>query len=99
MNDASFPVWVEVHVDDELLASDIQRWPEARALIESIADIAEEQGARLCFRFRETFSRCAVGDGLMSRLLRAGHEIGVHAHGKGARVRPTPMRSCAEDLL
>ena len=56
------PVWVELHVDDELLDADNQRWPEARALIESVANIAEQQGARLCFRFRETFSRCAVSD-------------------------------------
>ena len=77
------PVWVEIHVDDEVLSQDPGRWSEARDLIDRVASVAEGRGARLCFRFRETFARSAAGSGFLPALEARGHEIGVHAHGKG----------------
>jgi hypothetical protein len=76
-------VWVEIHVDDEILSRDPSRFDEARALVMAIAQVAEAQGARLSFRFRTPFARCAAGTDTLSNLVSRGHEVGAHAHGKG----------------
>ena len=41
MSEAVQPVWLELHVDDELLSQDETLWPQARTLIEQIAAIGE----------------------------------------------------------
>lgn len=77
------PVFVEIHVDDELLADSPWRFLPSRALVKAIALVAENQGARLSFRFRTTFARHAQGDDILTWLESRGHEVGAHAHGKG----------------
>lgn len=82
------PVWLELHLDDEVLSAAPGRYPEARALLVRVAEIAEAQGARLSLRVRETFADRSRSDGLLPRLAAAGHEVGAHAHGQGlAAVR------------
>jgi len=88
------PVWVEVHVDDEQLVGHPERWPQARDLVDAIARCAEEQGARLCFRFRADFSRGATGTGFLPGLRERGHEIGVHAHGRRLAAATRALRAC-----
>lgn len=77
------PVWVELHVDDEIIEGDPGRWPEAAALVRRVATLAEARGARLSFRLRAPFARGARGSELLPALERAGHEVGAHAHGRG----------------
>jgi hypothetical protein len=93
MTDA-IPVWIELHVDDELLSRDPARWPEARDLVATIAQLAEDRGARLCIRFRLAFARHAQSDPLLPRLEEAGHELGVHTHGKGLAQAAQAVRAC-----
>ncbi len=72
--------WLEVHVDDRLLAEDPAAWPEAAAVVDVLASTAEQHGARLSFRFRETFARLDT-HGFVRSLVARGHEAGWHAHG------------------
>ncbi len=72
--------WLEVHVDDRLLAEDPAVWPEAAAVVDLLASTAEQHGARLSFRFRETFARLDT-HGFVRSLVARGHEAGWHAHG------------------
>jgi len=81
--DVQFPVWVEIHADDEILAAQPHRGPEACALIRAIAAVAEDSQARLCFRVREHLAHASRDDGLLPELMARGHEVGVHAHGSG----------------
>lgn len=87
------PVWVEIHVDDEVLEEDPGRWPEAQALVMAIAQVAEAQGARLSFRFRTLFARLSEGSGTLPSLVDRGHEVGAHAHGKGLAEVMTALRA------
>ena len=88
------PVWLELHVDDEMLSNDAAHWPAARALIVKVARLAEQREARICFRFREFFARHAKGDAILSQLVAAGHELGVHSHGKGFLRASEALRAC-----
>ena len=88
------PVWVEIHVDDEVLSAQPAQWPAARQLIETIGAGARARGARLCFRFREYFAVAAIGSGVLPALQRAGHEIGVHAHGRRLKPATEAVRRC-----
>jgi hypothetical protein len=92
------PVWLELHVDDEVLGLDSARWPEARALIVRIARLAEARDARICFRLRETFARHAKGDPILPQLAAAGHELGVHAHGRGFARAAEAVRACGVEV-
>ena len=78
------PVWLEVHVDDDVLVDHPDAWPESAALLDALATRAEHAGGVLCFRIRETFAR---GDrvGFLKALQARGHEVGWHAHGKELR--------------
>lgn len=75
------PNWLEVHVDDVLLAEHPARWPEAAALLDRLAAVAEAEGAALSFRVRARF---AEGDreAFLCGLRRRGHEVGAHAHAR-----------------
>lgn len=77
----SLPVWLELHVDDFLLAENPARWPDSAAVLDRVAGLAEAAGARVSFRIMETFAR---GDrsGFLRDLARRGHEVGWHTHGK-----------------
>jgi len=75
--------WLEIHFDDEILCRDGSHWPHARKLAETVANIAESKGARFCFRFRSLFAQHARGTGLLPNLVQRGHQVGVHAHGRG----------------
>ena len=88
------PVWVEIHVDDEVLSAQPERWPDARALIASVAAIASARGAALCFRFREFFAIAAANTDVLPRLAAAGHEIGAHAHGQRLAVVTEALQRC-----
>ena len=88
------PVWVEIHVDDEVLSAQPERWPDARALIASVAAIASDRGAALCFRFREAFATAAAGTDALPSLIAAGHEVGVHAHGRRLQAATEAVRRC-----
>lgn len=88
------PVWVEIHVDDEVLSAQPDRWPEAARLIESLSQQARQRGAALCFRFREHFAAAAVGSRVLVDLQSAGHEIGVHAHGSRLAAATRAVRRC-----
>jgi hypothetical protein len=74
-------VWLELHVDDELLSADPAVWPEVAALLESAARAAADEGGRISFRFRERFARLDT-HGFIRALVSAGHECGWHAHGR-----------------
>lgn len=93
---AGLPVWVEVHVDDELLARDPGRWPEARDLVLRLADLAESRGARLSFRIRTPFARAsaAAGEAVLPGLEARGHGVGVHAHGSDLARATAAVRAC-----
>ncbi|MDP7110624.1 MAG: hypothetical protein QGH45_01605 [Myxococcota bacterium] len=69
-------------MDDEIVGAQPRRWPEARALLERLARVAEDRGARLCFRFREASALASRADGLLPVLTERGHEVGVHSHGR-----------------
>jgi hypothetical protein len=88
------PVWVEIHVDDEIVARDPSRWVDSGDLLDAIASLAEGSGARLCFRIREPFARASRDSGLLPSLATRGHEIGVHAHGRGLAAAVTALRGC-----
>ncbi len=93
------PLWVEVHVDDDVLADAPGAWPEAAALLEALARRAEAEGAVLCFRIRATFAR-GDREGFLAGLQARGHEVGWHAHGTGLReavaaLRATGVRAAA----
>lgn len=75
-------MWIEIHVDDEIVERHPERWSETRDLLDRVAGRAEERGARICFRFREASARAARGDGFLPSLAARGHEIGVHSHGR-----------------
>jgi len=77
------PVFVELHVDDEILGAQPHRWAESRALVTAIAQVADVCGARLSFRFRTPFARAAKGTDALASLIERGHEVGAHAHGEG----------------
>ena len=87
-------VWVEIHVDDDILGRDPTRSSEGIALVDSIARCAESSGARLSFRFREAFPAAARESGLLMDLARRGHEIGAHAHGRGLARAVEAIRAC-----
>lgn len=87
-------MWLEIHVDDEIVAAQPERWPEARALLDRVARVAEERGARLCFRFREASARASRDDGLLPQLVDRGHEVGVHAHGRRLAQATAAVRAC-----
>ena len=72
-------VWLELHVDDVLLAKHPGRWPEAAACVHSACRAAESEGAALSVRVRSAF---AEGDraGFLRSLVGRGHEVGAHAH-------------------
>ncbi len=76
----ALPLYVEVHVDDEVLSREPGVWSEAAALLDALGKRAEDAGGALCFRIREDFAR---GDrsGFLVGLQARGHEIGWHAHG------------------
>ena len=76
------PVWIELHVDDEIVSTAPERAPEAADLVRSIAALAEERGARLSFRFRQFLPATSAGRALLPSLAKAGHEVGAHAHGR-----------------
>lgn len=86
------PVWLEVHVDDVLLARDPARWPEAAALVDRIAAAAEAEGGRLSFRVRARFAQGDRGQFLVG-LVRRGHEVGAHAHGKDLDAAVEALRA------
>lgn len=88
------PVWVEIHVDDEVLSAQPDRWPEAARLIASLSEQAQARGAALCFRFREHFAAAAAGTQVLLNLQAAGHEIGVHAHGSRLAEATLAVRRC-----
>ena len=88
------PVWVELHVDDEVLSAHPERWPAARTLIEAIGAGAQQRGARLCFRFREHFATAAISSGVLPALVADGHEVGVHAHGRRLSQATEAVRRC-----
>lgn len=73
-------MFLEIHVDDDVLHANRAAWPDAAALLDALARRAEAEGAALCFRIREDF---ANGDrrGFLRGLRARGHEIGWHAHG------------------
>ena len=74
------PLYLEIHVDDDVLHANPAAWPDAAALLDALARRAEPEGAALCFRIREDFAK---GDrsGFLRGLRARGHEIGWHAHG------------------
>lgn len=88
------PVWVEVHVDDELLARDPRRWPEARELVLRLTGLAEGQGARLSFRIRTPFARASAEEAVLPALLARGHGLGVHAHGSDLARATAAFQAC-----
>jgi hypothetical protein len=88
------PVWIEIHVDDEILAAQPHCGAEAHALIRAIATAAETANARLCFRVREYLARSSREDGLLPELVERGHEVGVHAHGRGLERAVDAIRAC-----
>ncbi len=80
------PVWLEVHVDDEMLARRPHRWRDTAELLALVTKMAQTRGARLCLRVRETFARESSDSGFLPGLVAQGHEVGVHAHGKRLAV-------------
>ena len=86
--------WLEIHVDDEVLSTSPDRWPEARGLVEDIAALAQQQGASLSFRFRLAFAQAARSCGLLPALEAAGHEVGVHAHGRHLAQATEAVHAC-----
>lgn len=91
---ASPPVWIELHVDDELVGHAPWRAPEAALLLRRVAALAEERGARLSFRVRAPLASSAEGRRLLPDLAARGHEIGVHAHGRGLGEALDAVRAC-----
>jgi hypothetical protein len=77
------PVFVEVHVDDEILGAQPDLWEESHALVMAIAQVAEIRAAKISFRFRTPFAEGAQGSDALRRLGDRGHEVGAHAHGEG----------------
>ncbi len=74
-------VFLELHVDDVLLVRHPDAWPEAAALVDTLARAAEAEGGRLSVRLRAPFLR---GDrfGFVRALQARGHEVGAHAHAR-----------------
>lgn len=97
MPEHALPVWIELHVDDEVLEQAPERFLEARALLDTIARVAEDQGARLSFRFRRFFAEAARDTGFLPLLAERGHGIGVHAHGSDLARATTAVRACGID--
>jgi hypothetical protein len=84
------PVWIEVHVDDVALAEARggavpERWADTAAVLDALARRAEDAGGRLSFRVRERFAELDRR-GFLAGLVRRGHEVGWHAHGKRLRA-------------
>jgi len=94
---STLPVWVEIHVDDEIVGRDPARWPDARDLLDRVGAVAEEHGARLCFRVREPFATASRGSGFLPTLEARGHEVGVHAHGRRLAAAVAAIRACGVD--
>lgn len=82
------PVWAELHVDDRLPGA-LSALP---ALLTTLAAGAEARGARLSLRLRAEGARACRG-GLLPALVAAGHEVGVHAHGRGLGAAVEALRS------
>ena len=80
------PVWVEIHVDDEILARQPQRWRHTAELLEVVTELAQTRGASLCLRVREAFATLSASSGFLPGLVACGHEVGVHAHGRRLAV-------------
>lgn len=74
-------VWLELHVDDELLVRHPDAWPEAAALVDQVSRAAEGEGGRLSVRFRAPFVR-GDREGFVRALAARGHEVGAHAHAR-----------------
>jgi hypothetical protein len=86
----------ELHVDDLALEAggDHRR---AVALIEAIAEAAEDANAALSFRFRRLFAEQAARGGagnVLRRLEARGHEVGTHAHGRGLGRAARAVSAC-----
>jgi len=84
-------------VDDEVVEADPGRWEEARDLLDTVAGIAEQRGAHLCFRFREAFCNASRDSGFLPDLRARGHEIGVHAHGRYLARAHQAVKACGVD--
>jgi hypothetical protein len=76
----ALPTWVAVSVDDGVLGDDEGAWPEVAAELDTLASLAEQEGARLGFRFREAFPRLDT-HGFVRSLVARGHEAGWTAPG------------------
>jgi len=81
-------------VDDEIVAAHPHRWKDARALLDTVAQTAEQHGARLCFRFREAFCNASRSSGFLPDLEARGHEVGVHAHGRYLARAVRAVQAC-----
>ncbi len=99
------PTWLEVHVDDLLLEETPSAWPEAAALLDALAAVAEQEGGHLSFRPREAFAR---GDtvSFVESLVARGHEVGWHAHASRLKAAADAVvaaggtvRACAPGLV
>ncbi len=77
------PIYLEIHVDELLLRQEPARWDQAAALLNDLCHRAEQAGARLSLRVRETFVDGDNTDFLLG-LIRRGHEVGWHSHGEDA---------------
>ena len=84
-------------MDDEIVAPQPQRWKETRDLLDAVAQVAEERGARLCFRFREAFCSASQASGFLPDLEARGHEVGVHAHGRYLARTFRAVEACGID--
>ncbi|HNC99705.1 MAG TPA: hypothetical protein PKW90_26490, partial [Myxococcota bacterium] len=49
------PIYLEIHVDEWLLRQEPARWDQAAALLHGLCHRAEQAGARLSLRVRESF--------------------------------------------
>jgi hypothetical protein len=76
----TLPTWIAVHVDDEVLGDDAGAWPAVAEQLDVLASLAEQEGARLGFRFREAFPRLDT-HGFLRSLVARGHEAGWSASG------------------
>ncbi|HND28596.1 MAG TPA: hypothetical protein PLA94_01310 [Myxococcota bacterium] len=77
------PIYLEIHVDEWLLRQEPARWDQAAALLHGLCHRAEQAGARLSLRVRESFVEGDSSAFLMG-LVRRGHEVGWHSHGEDA---------------
>ena len=61
LDERTFPVWVELHVDDEVLASNTQRWSEAGRWWSGWQRWQRNGGTALFPISRDFFAVCGVG--------------------------------------